>query len=65
MFSVRFLQSVEVGGQMSLQMSSTYSDLVKQELGKEGILPFSKFWSCDWPSQAPTGEYDCLMPGRG
>ncbi|MCJ1465141.1 hypothetical protein MMC07_003757 [Pseudocyphellaria aurata] len=27
----------------------------KQELGKEGILPFSKFWSCDWPSKAPTG----------
>lgn len=33
-----------------------YDDPVKQELGKEGILPFSKFWACDWPAQAPTGE---------
>lgn len=28
---------------------------VKQELGKEGILPFSKLWACDWPARAPTG----------
>jgi len=28
---------------------------VKQELAKEGILPFSKFWSSDWPFNAPTG----------
>ena len=34
-----------------------YDGPVKQELGKEGILPFSKFWACDWPAQAPTGEH--------
>ncbi|KAK3368223.1 amino acid permease-domain-containing protein [Podospora didyma] len=28
---------------------------VKQELAKEGILPFSRFWASDWPSNAPTG----------
>lgn len=28
---------------------------VKQELAKEGILPFSKLWASDWPMQAPTG----------
>jgi amino acid transporter len=28
---------------------------VKQELAKEGILPFSKLWASDWPRQAPTG----------
>ncbi|KAK6340905.1 hypothetical protein TWF696_009218 [Orbilia brochopaga] len=27
----------------------------KQELGKEGILPWSKFWASDWPRQAPSG----------
>ncbi|KAJ2907218.1 amino acid transporter [Zalerion maritima] len=28
---------------------------VKQELAKEGFLPFSKFWASDWPFSAPTG----------
>ncbi|KAK0645905.1 amino acid permease-domain-containing protein [Cercophora newfieldiana] len=28
---------------------------VKQELAKEGILPFSRFWASDWPFNAPTG----------
>ncbi|KAL1875908.1 hypothetical protein VTK73DRAFT_9763 [Phialemonium thermophilum] len=28
---------------------------VKQELAKEGILPFSKIWASDWPERAPTG----------
>ncbi|KAK4212393.1 phosphatidylinositol 4-kinase-like protein [Rhypophila decipiens] len=28
---------------------------VKQELAKEGILPFSRFWASDWPINAPTG----------
>lgn len=28
---------------------------VKQELAKEGILPFSKIWASDWPQKAPTG----------
>ena len=28
---------------------------VKQELAKEGVLPFSKIWASDWPRQAPTG----------
>ncbi|KAK0621216.1 amino acid permease-domain-containing protein [Bombardia bombarda] len=28
---------------------------VKQELAKEGILPFSRFWASDWPKHAPTG----------
>ncbi|KAL2886617.1 High-affinity methionine permease [Ceratocystis lukuohia] len=27
---------------------------VKQELAKQGILPFSRFFSSDWPSQAPS-----------
>ncbi|KAF3941166.1 hypothetical protein ABW19_dt0207065 [Dactylella cylindrospora] len=27
----------------------------KQELGKEGILPWSRFWASDWPRQAPSG----------
>jgi len=28
---------------------------VKQELAKEGILPFSRFFASDWPLNAPTG----------
>ncbi|KAK4221728.1 amino acid permease-domain-containing protein [Podospora fimiseda] len=28
---------------------------VKQELAKEGILPFSKFFASDWPNKTPTG----------
>jgi hypothetical protein len=28
---------------------------VKQELAKEGILPWSRFWASDWPFNAPTG----------
>ncbi|KAK3322578.1 amino acid permease-domain-containing protein [Apodospora peruviana] len=28
---------------------------VKQELAKEGILPFSRFWASDWPISTPTG----------
>ncbi|KAK1756237.1 phosphatidylinositol 4-kinase-like protein [Echria macrotheca] len=28
---------------------------VKQELAKEGILPFSRFWASDWPVNAPSG----------
>ncbi|KAH8878577.1 amino acid transporter [Thozetella sp. PMI_491] len=28
---------------------------VKQELAKEGILPCSRFWASDWPTNAPTG----------
>ncbi|EGX43616.1 hypothetical protein AOL_s00215g352 [Orbilia oligospora ATCC 24927] len=27
----------------------------KQELAKEGVLPWSKFFASDWPRQAPTG----------
>jgi len=27
---------------------------VKQEFAKEGILPFSRFWSSDWPKNAPS-----------
>jgi len=27
---------------------------VKQEFGKEGILPFSRFWASDWPFNAPS-----------
>ncbi|KAK3357722.1 phosphatidylinositol 4-kinase-like protein [Lasiosphaeria hispida] len=30
---------------------------VKQELAKEGILPFSRFWASDWPRNAPSGLY--------
>jgi phosphatidylinositol 4-kinase len=29
---------------------------VKQELAKEGVLPFSRLWASDWPRQAPTGS---------
>lgn len=29
---------------------------VKQELSKEGILPFSRFWASDWPFNAPSGS---------
>lgn len=47
---------------MRLQMCLlTYFDSAKQELGKEGVLPFSKFWARDWPARAPTGEYYYLM----
>jgi len=28
---------------------------VKQELAKEGILPFSRLWASDWPINSPTG----------
>ncbi|KAK4106158.1 amino acid transporter [Parathielavia hyrcaniae] len=28
---------------------------VKQELAKEGILPWSRFWASDWPFNAPSG----------
>ncbi|KAK0710634.1 amino acid/polyamine transporter I [Lasiosphaeris hirsuta] len=28
---------------------------VKQELAKEGILPFSRFFASDWPIKTPTG----------
>ena len=28
---------------------------VKQELAKEGILPWSRFWASDWPCNAPSG----------
>ena len=28
---------------------------VKQELAKEGILPFSRLWASDWPISSPTG----------
>lgn len=28
---------------------------VKQELAKEGILPFSRFWASDWPISSPSG----------
>lgn len=28
---------------------------VKQELAKEGVLPWSRFWASDWPCNAPTG----------
>ena len=28
---------------------------VKQELAKEGVLPFSRFWASDWPFNAPSG----------
>jgi len=36
--------------------AQTFADgRVKQELAKDGILPFSRFWSSDWPCGAPTG----------
>ncbi|KAH6624242.1 phosphatidylinositol 4-kinase-like protein [Chaetomium sp. MPI-SDFR-AT-0129] len=28
---------------------------VKQELAKEGVLPWSRLWASDWPFNAPTG----------
>jgi amino acid transporter len=28
---------------------------VKQELSKEGVLPWSRFWASDWPFNAPSG----------
>jgi phosphatidylinositol 4-kinase len=28
---------------------------VKQELAKEGVLPWSRFWASDWPFNAPSG----------
>lgn len=28
---------------------------VKQEVAKEGVLPFSRFWASDWPFNAPSG----------
>ncbi|KAK4155208.1 phosphatidylinositol 4-kinase [Chaetomidium leptoderma] len=28
---------------------------VKQELAKEGVLPFSRLWASDWPFNAPSG----------
>jgi len=28
---------------------------VKQELAKEGIVPFSRFWASDWPCNTPSG----------
>ncbi|KAL2126324.1 hypothetical protein VTI74DRAFT_1176 [Chaetomium olivicolor] len=28
---------------------------VKQELAKEGVLPWPRFWASDWPFNAPTG----------
>lgn len=28
---------------------------VKQEFAKEGVLPFSRIWSSDWPVKAPSG----------
>ncbi|KAL8286211.1 hypothetical protein RQP46_004699 [Phenoliferia psychrophenolica] len=35
-------------------MSVTFAQSrVNQELGKEGILPFTKFWSSNWPCGAP------------
>ena len=41
---------------------------VKQELAKEGILPFSRFWSSTWPVNAPTGQrltfFLSLAPSR-
>ena len=62
MYLLRLLQSVEVGGSLTPQMClPTDSDPVKQELGKEGILPFSKFWARDWPASAPTGKPCHLM----
>ena len=30
-------------------------DVVKQELGKEGVLPLARFFASDWPMNAPTG----------
>lgn len=46
---------------MSLPSLPSFVDLivnappVKQELGKEGVLPFSKFFASDWPIKTPTG----------
>ena len=37
---------------------------VKQEFGKEGILPFSRFWASDWPFKAPSGECRHGGPSR-
>lgn len=28
---------------------------VKQELAKEGVLPWPRFWASDWPFNAPSG----------
>ena len=33
----------------------TSGDAVKQELAKEGVLPFSRFFASDWPMNAPSG----------
>jgi len=37
---------------------------VKQELAKEGLLPFSRFFASDWPLNAPTGESACCQASQ-
>ncbi|KAI3322954.1 amino acid transporter [Xylariaceae sp. AK1471] len=38
--------------------SQTYcNSRVKQELAKEGALPFSRFFASDWPIKTPTGGF--------
>jgi amino acid transporter len=38
-------------------MTVSFSDArVDQELAKEGMLPFSRFWASNWPCGAPTAS---------
>lgn len=34
-------------------MSADYLCLVVQELGREGVLPFSSFFASNWPFNSP------------
>ncbi|CAG8888374.1 unnamed protein product [Penicillium egyptiacum] len=35
------------------QYTNTDLDIVVQELGREGVLPFSKIWASNWPFHSP------------
>ncbi|KAK4208435.1 amino acid permease-domain-containing protein [Rhypophila decipiens] len=48
-----FIISLSILGNISSQTFAAAR--VKQEVAKEGILPFSKFFASDWPIQTPTG----------
>lgn len=48
------LQNREIGPSV-YQDANGISNPVKQELAKEGVLPFSKFFASDWPIKTPTG----------
>jgi Amino acid permease len=51
--AVTFANSRGISIPLSILIDFTNSTSVKQELGKEGVLPWSRFWASDKPYGTP------------